>query len=87
MQLLGKGMSAEFWREVREKDCYAGYREALLSDFEELLSLGDLRALRYSDFKLFFFSFRYFTGFFTQTHPYGRAIPNIDNGFPKRSST
>ncbi|MBO5879489.1 MAG: heparinase II/III family protein [Clostridia bacterium] len=54
MQLLGKGMSAEFWREVREKDCYAGYREALLSDFEELLSLGDLRALRYSDFKLFF---------------------------------
>ena len=30
MQLLKKAMTPQFWKEVREKDCFADYRRDLL---------------------------------------------------------
>ena len=54
MNLLGRAMEKEFWQEVREKECFEGYRNSLLKDWEETVKAGDLKALRYSDFKRFF---------------------------------
>ena len=56
MNLLGRAMEKEFWLEVREKDCFKGFRDNLLSDWERYEDEGDLLALKYSEFKMFFFS-------------------------------
>ena len=47
-------MEKDFWTEVREKECFREYRENLLADWDSLMAEGDLRALRYSDWKMFF---------------------------------
>ena len=52
MNLLGKAMDPEFWREVREDDAYKGYREELLRLWEENCT-EPIYALKYSEFKLF----------------------------------
>ncbi len=54
MHILGRAMDKEFWQEVREKECFLGFRKNLLEDWEKLTAAGDLKALRYSDFKMFF---------------------------------
>ena len=54
MNLLGRAMEKDFWTEVREKECFREYRENLLSDWDTLMAEGDLRALRYSEWKMFF---------------------------------
>ncbi|MBR5140133.1 MAG: heparinase II/III family protein [Clostridia bacterium] len=54
MNLLGRAMEKDFWTEVREKECFKEYREKLLLDWDMLMEEGDLRALRYSDWKMFF---------------------------------
>ena len=54
MKLLGRAMEKDFWTEVREKECFREYRENLLADWDSLMAQGDLRALRYSDWKMFF---------------------------------
>ena len=53
MSLLGKAMDTNFWREVREKDCYATYRAELLALWEKHCENGPITALRYQDFKRF----------------------------------
>jgi len=53
MQLLGKAMTPDFWREVREKKTFEGYRENLTSLWETYGSCP-IPPLNYSDFKLFF---------------------------------
>ena len=54
MNLLGRAMEKEFWLEVREKECFKPYRDNLLGDYDKFIAAGDQRALRYSDWKLFF---------------------------------
>lgn len=53
MQLLGKAMTPDFWQEVKEKDCFKGYRDDLLSLWETY-GAAPIPSLSYSDFKLFF---------------------------------
>ena len=53
MELLGKGMDPNFWKEVREKPCFEKYRCELKSLWEKHCEKPIL-ALTYSDFKLFF---------------------------------
>ena len=53
MELLKKAKDPSFWKEVREKDCFASYRKTLFDAWE---SFGDdalIPSLRYRDFKLF----------------------------------
>ena len=54
MNLLGRAAEKSFWQEVREKDCFKQYRETLLYDYEELMKEMPLKALKYSEFKMFF---------------------------------
>lgn len=54
MKLLGRAMKKDFWTEVREKECFKEYRENLLADWDNLMAEGDLCALKYSDWKMFF---------------------------------
>ncbi|MBO5879487.1 MAG: heparinase II/III family protein [Clostridia bacterium] len=54
MNLLGKGMDKSFWNTVRESESFAGYREVLNDAWNKAISRGDIRALRYSEFKMFF---------------------------------
>ena len=53
MNLLGKGMDPEFWKEVREKDCFKKYRDELFSLWEKHCENVPIYALKYSDFRLF----------------------------------
>ena len=47
-------MEKEFWQEVREKECFEGYRHALIEDWKKLgEGKSPLLALKYSEFKLF----------------------------------
>lgn len=50
MNLLGRAMEKEFWFEVREKDCFKGFRDNLLDDWKHYEEEGDLLALKYSEF-------------------------------------
>ena len=52
MNLLGKGMSPEFWQEVREKDCYKFYRDELFELWEKTC-VKPIESLRYSEFRMF----------------------------------
>lgn len=53
MNLLGKAMDKEFWKEVREKDCFEKYRKELFDLWEKHAGDNQIKALKYSDFKLF----------------------------------
>ena len=53
MNLLGKGMDPEFWRSVREKDCFATYRKELHNLWEERCENVPIYALKYSDYKMY----------------------------------
>lgn len=56
MNLLGKAMDKDFWKEVREKDCYKKYRAELFEQWEQYCEDKPITALKYSDFKQFFIS-------------------------------
>ena len=53
MNLLGKAMDKNFWKEVREKDCYKKYRDELFYLWKNECEDKDTMALKYSDFKLY----------------------------------
>ncbi|MBQ7386654.1 MAG: heparinase II/III family protein [Clostridia bacterium] len=53
MNLLGKAMDKGFWREVRERDSYAFFREETEKIWREH-GEREIMALKYSDYKLFF---------------------------------
>ena len=53
MNLLGKACDKNFWKEVREKDCYAFFRDETEKVWLEN-GESDILALKYSEFKLFF---------------------------------
>lgn len=52
MNLLGKATNPEFWKEVREKDCYKKFREELFENWTKHCEVP-IYALKYSDFRLF----------------------------------
>ena len=52
MKLLGKAHDKEFWDAVREKECYKGFRDSLLVQWEKHKDYQP-EALPYSKFKLF----------------------------------
>jgi len=56
MNLLGKGLSKEFWAEVREKSCFLKYREELHKIWDEQCNSERLMSLGYTDFKRYFVS-------------------------------
>lgn len=49
MNLLGKVLDKEFWIEVREKDCYAKFREKYLERWAEECEGAPISSLKYSD--------------------------------------
>ena len=53
MNLLGKAMDKDFWKQVREKDCFERYRNELHSLWRDRCENGPILALKYSDFKLY----------------------------------
>ncbi|MBR2459736.1 MAG: heparinase II/III family protein [Clostridia bacterium] len=53
MNLLGKATDKEFWKEVREKDCFKKYRDELFELWEKHVENGPILQLKYSDFKRF----------------------------------
>ncbi|MBQ9117504.1 MAG: heparinase II/III family protein [Clostridia bacterium] len=55
MELLGKAMDPAFWQGVREKDCYKLFRDDLQERWEKFCT-QPLKALKYSEFKMFKFT-------------------------------
>ncbi len=53
MSLLGRACDKEFWTEVREKDCYARFRDENLSIWNNHCEGKEIPELKYSLFKLF----------------------------------
>ena len=53
MELIPRACDKEFWAEVREKDCYAPFRNELHSLWSNLCEGREIPELRYRDFKLF----------------------------------
>ncbi len=53
MSLLGRACEKEFWAEVREKDCYARFRDENLSIWKNHCDGKEIPELTYSLFKLF----------------------------------
>jgi len=51
MHLLGKAMDKAFWQQVREKDCYAHYREELHGLWRTHCENKPIEVLSYTDFK------------------------------------
>jgi len=54
MSLLGRACDKEFWAEVREKDCYARFREDNLRLYQNLCEGREIPELTYSLFKIYF---------------------------------
>lgn len=54
MSLLGRACDNEFWTEVREKDCYARFRNECLSLWNKLCEGKEIPELTYSLFKIYF---------------------------------
>ena len=54
MNILGRAVSKDFWKEAREDARLEGLRVKLLSDWDALMAEGDLKALKYSEWRLFF---------------------------------
>ena len=52
MKLTGREYTPEFWREVRERECYKFYRDELFGLWNEDCT-SPIEALRYSDFRMF----------------------------------
>ncbi len=52
MTTIEKAKNPEFWKGVREKDCYAKFRNELLANWEKFCKLP-VPALKYSEFILF----------------------------------
>lgn len=52
MKITGREYTPEFWREVRERECYKFYREELFGLWESDCT-KPIEALRYSDFRMF----------------------------------
>ena len=53
MRLLDRACDKDFWAEVREKDCFARFRDENLALWNDLCEGKTIPALRYSEFKLF----------------------------------
>ena len=53
MNLLKKATDKSFWQGVREKDCFATYREEVLAMWENTCMDKPIPTLLYSDFKQF----------------------------------
>lgn len=53
MELLAKAKSSEFWKDVREKECFRLHREELLEMWEQHCNNDILPAFNYSKYKLF----------------------------------
>ncbi len=53
MNLLGKVTEKEFWQAVREKDCYAKFREKYLERWAEECEDSPISSLKYSDWTEF----------------------------------
>lgn len=53
MNLLGKATDKEFWKEVREKDCYKKFRDELNDLWAKHVENGPIMQLKYRDFKMF----------------------------------
>jgi len=54
MHVLGKAMDKEFWRAAREDARLERFREILFRDWDKLMEEGSLKALKYSEWKMFF---------------------------------
>ncbi len=53
MSLLGRACDKEFWAEVREKDCFARFRDENFAIWNNFCEGREIPELRYSDYKLF----------------------------------
>ena len=53
MNLLGKAQDKEFWKYVREADCFKDQLEKLKKAYDANMATGDLLTLKYREFKLF----------------------------------
>lgn len=51
MSLLGKATDKEFWKQVRDKDCFARYRAELQDMWQKNCENGPIVTLTYTDFK------------------------------------
>ena len=54
MHILGKAMDKEFWQRAREDARLERFRQILFKDWEKLMEEGGLRALKYSEWRMFF---------------------------------
>ncbi len=54
MHILGRAMEKEFWQEARKDARLERFRQILFRDWEKLMEEGSLRALKYSEWKMFF---------------------------------
>ena len=54
MHILGKAMDKEFWRLAREDERLEKFRAILFRDWDKLMEEGSLKALKYSEWKMFF---------------------------------
>ena len=54
MHILGKAMDKEFWQKAREDARLERFRQILFRDWEKLMEEGSLRALKYSEWRMFF---------------------------------
>ncbi|MBR2473752.1 MAG: heparinase II/III family protein [Clostridia bacterium] len=53
MNLLGKMQDKEFWAYVRDAECYKPLVEKLKNEYTKNMEKGDLKCLKYSEFKLY----------------------------------
>ena len=54
MHILGKAMDKEFWKAAREDAKLTRFREILFRDWDKFVEEGSLKALKYSEWKMFF---------------------------------
>jgi len=54
MHVLGRAVEKEFWREAREDERLERFRALLFKDWEKLIEEGGLKALKYSEWRMFF---------------------------------
>ena len=50
MELLGRACDQAFWKQVREKECYAAFRDDVLKNWQECCEGKGVPELRYRDF-------------------------------------
>ena len=54
MHILGKAMDKEFWQKAREDARLERFRQILFKDWKMLMEEGSLKALKYSEWRMFF---------------------------------